>query len=290
MFERILIPIDGSRLAEEMLERIRPLAEKARSAVLLLRVVDIPPSIASRHASLGVGEPALFSSIEKDATRYVEMRAKDLEIAGLRAKGIARIGSAAGTILDVARTERASLVAISTHGRSGVSRWVLGSVAERVVRHSDTPVLVAPSTARNGARAASGAEFAPKRILVPIDGSAASLRILPHVWELSRLFGSEVGVLFVHETFAGVAIDPEAGERAFSGAKPLVPDSVRVSYDESEGEPGGAILDSTKQGAHDMVAMTTHGRSGVSRWLLGSVAEKVVRGSAVPVLLVRASS
>ena len=194
----------------------------------------------------------------------------------------------AATILAVAAEEKATLIAMATHGRSGLSRFVFGSVAEKVLRASETPVLLT----RSFREVAPGADPTPvqelpfRKILMPVDGSESSLAVLPQVRSFALAVGASVLVLGV------LAPEQEAGEgdaivrmavKALAVAGIPVEPLVRI------GDPASEILDAAKTHGADMLTMSTHGRGGVSRWALGSVTEKVLRAATVPMLVVRAS-
>tara|TARA_R110002072_G_scaffold79141_5_gene182908 strand:- start:262 stop:822 length:561 start_codon:yes stop_codon:yes gene_type:complete len=181
-----------------------------------------------------------------------------------------------------------------THGRGGPKRWIMGSVAERVLRHCSAPVLL------GNANASPRTSREIKKILVPLDGSEHAASVLELVARLARSLGAEV-VLFraawVDPTnnmlaYAREADALRAGLKAeLEGlAEPLRRDGLTVTSRVALDYPAEAILKATELSGSDLIAMTTHGRSGLKRWLLGSVAEKVLRASPCPVLLVRVPS
>ncbi|MBT9166010.1 MAG: hypothetical protein DDT25_00674 [Chloroflexi bacterium] len=142
MYKKILAPLDGSRLSEHILEHVKAIAIGCSiPAVILLRVVE-PMS--------GMGDP-WFHEYEKEreaaAAEYLSRVAANLKQEGIVAETAVVRGHAAEEILDYVKNNQVDLVIMSTHGRSGVSRWFLGSVAERVVRHCVAPVLLASPTA-----------------------------------------------------------------------------------------------------------------------------------------------
>ena len=152
--KRILVPLDGSPLAESVLPFVEDLAVGLDASLLLQSV--IVPTAALYAGTLLPSTPPVLTEIEGGMREYVNRVAKRLERAGIRVDTNVAIGYAAETILDAAKQGSADLIALSTHGRSGPERWVLGSVADAVVRHSDRPCLVIP--ARGGSQRESDGE------------------------------------------------------------------------------------------------------------------------------------
>lgn len=142
MYRRIVVPLDGSQLAEEVLEHVRTLARCMGSEVLLMRVMASPPY------EYMITDATLSASLRDDLSRaahsYLEPLAAALSAEGIRASVDAVIvsGPIADAIIDFAREKEADLIAMSTHGRTGPSRWFLGSVADRVMRGAGIPVLM----------------------------------------------------------------------------------------------------------------------------------------------------
>jgi nucleotide-binding universal stress UspA family protein len=271
--ERVLVPLDGSALAETILARLRPLLRRKDLEVVLARAVHVEPSLARRDTG------PLLAQERAEAERYVHEVELRLTSQGIRARGLVREGPPEDALLEIARAEKADLIALGTHGRSGIARWVMGSVTEKILRASPVPVLVVRAFGPAG-------ELPFRKILVPTDGSDASMAALPVALAFARLFGAEIVTLRVE---AGVAVS--AG--AFSGTigSPLeesaAREGVRATALTLTGDPASQIVDVCGPHGIDLVAMATHGRSGVGRWVLGSVTERVVRAAPVPVLVVR---
>jgi len=278
MFERILIPLDGSALAESVLIQVRRLLLRGDGELLLLQVVTLPPSTEA-----DAGEP--LDLLWARATEYLGNVAARLSAEGLRVRSRVVEGFPAHQILEVAKKEKATLIAMSTHGRTGLSRWVFGSVTEKVLRASPIPVLAIPSFLGIGGDAAPrGAEELPfRKILAPIAAEERSLEVLTPLIELARRFGSTVRLLHVCEG-PECAIPTHELRQAFERLRAEgVPSEPLLK----EGDPAVRILETCRDEGADLIAMTTHGRSGVPRWLMGSVAEKVLWASNVPLLVVR---
>jgi nucleotide-binding universal stress UspA family protein len=280
MLERILIPYDGSATAESVFALARKLG--AGHELVVMRAV-----------------PTL-RDFKDEADASVEKAVKVLAAAGFQARGVVREGAPADTILAAAHDLHATAILLCTHGRGGLARFALGSVAEKVVRTSPLPVLLVR------AFEAAPKDWVFKRILVPMDGSETSLGIIAYATALAREFKSEVIVLHVTEpgyrspagAFSGQVFDrPDA--RPKLPANPSVEEMLRFAADrfaEADlkttllhvvGDPASTILDYAREHFCDVIAMATHGRSGISRWVLGSVAEKVIRHATMPMLVVR---
>jgi nucleotide-binding universal stress UspA family protein len=285
MFERILVPLDGSSRAELILSQVGRLLRRKDSKILLLRVVS---------SQKGAGKQE-----REAAEKYIDDLIRRYSGRGARVGGRVVAGSIAESILAACEREKATMIAMTTHGRAGLSRWLLGSVAEKVVRASSVPVLLVRSFRPGGEEVQPpAAETVPfRKILVPTDGSAASKAAVDPAKEFAELFDSEVLVL--HAQYPFILPGPELATfptpiptpskeddttagvaEAFRGA------GIRVMRQTELGDPAGVILDQAKAAGVDLIAMATHGRSGLSRWVLGSVAELVLRHGSVPVLLV----
>jgi nucleotide-binding universal stress UspA family protein len=304
MFERILIPLDGSPRAELILGQVARILRRKDSELVLLRVVDIP------EASLI--EPARKTAYEYSRRRervqaheYVHTLAGRLSEQGVRARGCIAEGSAAPTILEQATHLGASMIAMTTHGRTGLSRWLVGSVAEKIVRSSPIPVLLVRSfrpTPLGDLQPATSQELTFRKILVPTDGSSAAESVLDPAATFAQLFDAKVVLLHVERPM----LVPSSGEMGLPPVLPPTPseqDPVTAGAAEPfrklglatcrrtvAGDAGGAILDQSHSDGIDLIAMATHGRSGVSRWVLGSVAERVLRHAGIPLLLVRSET
>ncbi len=275
MFETIVVPLDGSKIAEAVFAQVRKILFRKDAELVLVQAIALPTGTEPTT-------PELTESLQVQATWYLEELARKLEGQGARVRTVLRIGDPAAVILDVAHGEKADLIAMTTHGRTGLSRWVFGSVAEKVIRAARVPVLAIRSFTPAG-QPAPAEELALKRILVPVADADLSLDAVGPAVEVGRLFGSAVTVLHVCEGPACAVPVPQitkAFERfreAGLEAGPLM----------KQGDPAVQILDACRETGADLIAMTTHGRAGLSRWMLGSVTEKVLRGSTVPLLIVR---
>lgn len=274
MFRKILVPLDGSPVAEAILPQILRLLRRQDCEVMLLRIVDAGPTA-------DFDDPINLAEEWEEAAEYLAYLSKSLSEKGVRVEVRIDKGHPADRIVEIAKEIKPGLVAMSTHGRSGIGRWIYGSVTEKILRAKlDVPILVVRSDKTKAGEL--------RRIVVPVDGSPAALEAVGPAVELARLF--EAIVIAVHvaapELPFPLGATPEqklsAAVQAFREAGI---DAVGVL---KSGDAATAILDAVREHAADLIAMTTHGRTGFTRWVLGSVAEKVLRGSTVPMLVVPA--
>lgn len=282
----ILVPLDGSTFSERALPTARGLAA-GDGRLLVMRVVAAPePPLYEGYFE------SLVSRAEAEA--YLEGLARSLHPAPVTT--FVREGEPTAMILDEIAARRVDVVVMSTHGRSGVGRWVYGSVADAIMRRSPVPVLLVPAV---GAVKGFSTDR-PPRVLVPLDGSSPSESALGAAVDLAAVLGAELVLLSVTESVAttdpyGMIYSPidvgadesrrqEYLERVASGLRAsgrVV--TVRVGF----GHPADGIVAGVRDEGADVVAMSTHGAGGVSRLLMGSVTSTVVQRSPVPVLVVR---
>lgn len=284
MLQKILVPLDGSPLAEAVLPEIRRFFRHEDSEVILLRV-----SQAASLEPYGLGLEAALA----EARLYVARLARDLVVQGIRARSVAELGTPAGTVLRVAREEKATLIAMATHGRTGFRRAVVGSVAEAVLRASEIPVFVVrpeggPVAAGEPAVAKATAGEPPplRNILVPLDGSERALTALRPAADLARRFRARVVLLHVvvPERETGVPSPEEPLKKAASRLRRRGISTLNLI---ENGDPAQTILDSCHHHEVDLIVMATHGRTGLARVVTGSVTEAVLRQAPVPLLVVR---
>jgi len=262
---KVLVPLDGSVLAECMLTPARRLAPAGD--VILVRVV---PGAPREHEKRQL----------QAAEAYLEQQRRALEAQGVGVRWCLEEGDPAERILAIARERAPDVIAMATHGETGRVGSARGSVAERVLRSSKgTPLLLA-----NPSAVPATGEGLFGQVLVPLDGSEVSAAVLDHVAPLAAAFGSEVVLLTVAPDAADY--DPEAVTAGLATAlERLRAAGVAAKAWAAAGDEVEEILRAA--GEVDLVAMATHGRSGVSRWWFGSVAEQVVRACPKPLLVVR---
>lgn len=298
MFSRMLIPLDGSKTAEKVLPYARKLAAGLHTAVELLGVVemtDIAEDIASNEAPYA---EALIREAVRNSTEYLEKLAKTFRNGNVRCN--VEQGRPEDIIIAAAAADRGTLIAMATHGRSGVNRWLLGSVTEKVLRGTVNPLLVvrAPGDSKTEGEAALSS------IIIPLDGSEVAETVLAPVAALARALDLRLILLRVYglplATYGGDdyyvpdylelkdQIKDEAEEYLNSRANWLRGQGVaQVSTVVIDGSAADAIISLARKTPDNLVAISPYGRSGLQRWVLGSVTEKVVRHCKDPVLIVR---
>lgn len=276
--KKILVPLDGSPLADGILPHVERLLALEPAEVTLLHVLP-PPEPEDVP-----GEVAALRRLSEAHLETVRLR---LEQKGATVQVVVRQGDPAAEIV-FAQDERApELVAMSSHGRTGVLRWLRGSVAERVLRAGRAPLLLV--TAR-GVGEKVEARF--RRVLVPLDGTERSAAVLPLVTQLARLHGAEVLLLRVEGAMLiprALVLSPEelaASMRTSVDALKAAGLSVRTQV--AHGDPASEVLDLADREDVDLIAMVTNARTGAARLLEGSVSEKVLRACRRPLLIMRA--
>jgi len=284
MFDTILVPTDGSDAAETATATALELAERFDASVHAINVVELgefPADVESEAAEelTGRGEETL---------EPIEARATDLGVSA-PTRVVETTDPVHQAIIDYAVDHDADLVVMGTHGRTGLNRFVLGSVTERTLRTSPVPVL----TVHEDTTFDSDLET----VLVPTDGSDAATNAADHGIALAAATDAAMHVVHV--------VDPTAASGEFGGTDVLsaleaagrrAVDEVIDRADDAElrsveasvlsGTPARAILDYVDDRDVDLIVTGTHGRTGLDRYLLGSVTEKLVRVADVPVLTV----
>lgn len=209
-------------------------------------------------------------------------------------------GRPAEVIIDRAAAQGGALIAMTTHGRSGITRWLLGSVAEKVLHAAANHMLLVRTTEE-----IKNPEPAPlKRVVVPLDGSELAETAIPHAAELAGKMDLDMVLLRAYALttplYSGENYAPdlaelweqtrkEAGEYLEEKARHLQKQGLRnISTVLTEGYAAERIIHLARQKPGSLVAMCTHGRTGVGRWVLGSVTDRVVRHSDNPILVIRA--
>jgi nucleotide-binding universal stress UspA family protein len=293
--KRILFPTDFSPTSDAALATACHWARKLDAELHLFHTLEsLRPDLYP--AALGLADPAIVSlSIEEMAHKELEERRRQASNQGAVVTVAAVEGlSAAPTLLDYAETHDIDLIAMSTHGRRGVRRLLLGSVAEEVVQRSTCPVLTI------GAAAKSGHSLSPQRILVAVDLSDHSAAPVAHAKHLASLFQAEMQLLHVlvrsplPAYYDGAAVpnlvfdSPLLEKEAQSALEKLYEDADGpagpVSMHVEHGLAVEQILRFASANSSDLVVVASHGLTGVSHLLMGSVAERVVRQASCPVL------
>jgi nucleotide-binding universal stress UspA family protein len=314
--QTILVPLDGSAVAEQVMASVRLLAPILSARVHLLVVITdeqkqhliahfaaAPPGAAGRYETDWHWERRAQTQLAHAAEAYLTDQAQALRTAGLDVTFEVTSGAPAERIVDIAASEPQALIAMVTHGYSGLQRWTLGSVADKVVQATRTPICLVRAMEQPPAGAQS-----LQRILVPLDGSVLAEQALPLAIELAVRAQAELLLFHAVRPFVAPVLDllpfhrppPTIDFPAHGHAQALQllhgvierwhPHEIAVLPLVASGEPAQEIVDLAAHEHVDLIVMATHGYSGVRRWTLGSVADKVLHSTATPLLLVRAQS
>jgi nucleotide-binding universal stress UspA family protein len=297
VFRSILVPLDGSAFAEQALPWALALARRAHAGLELVRG-HVLYALKEPACAWLPYEPALEAACKQEEQLYLDATARWLAaVSPVPTTSALVSGVDAEGILGRIQVSRPGLVVMTTHGRGPVGRLLLGSVADEVVRRAGPPVLlVRPRDPAPGLLP----EPAVGKVLVALDGSALAEQALGPALELARLLEARCALLRVVEpnhaptrpTGRPVAT-PEAEARAYLerlAGRPREEGAaveVQVAAARNAAE---AILEQARAQGCDLIALATHGRGGLGRLLLGSVADKVVRAASVPVLVYHPSA
>lgn len=296
MLKSIVVPLDGSRVAERAIPVAARLA-KAHEALVHLVLAQQPTQGLAPFGEFGPPSVLVFEELDRQHSGYLERTANRLRKTGIRVKTLLADGAAGRVIVGAAKSARAGLVVMSTHGRGAIERLGLGSVCDYVIRHLETPVLVIPP-----ARIPHG--ITGRRILVPLDLSPESWTVLEAIEDLLGVT-ARLTLLHVIEpvTLAALPIMPFPGgldgalvqlqwDRARRQVETLEEKARRMGFRAATRlltgvRASAAILDQLHEGGYDLLAMTTHGYGGFRRLLVGSVTNRVIRNARKPILVVR---
>jgi len=305
MYKRMLVPLDGSELAEVVFPYAKELAGRLDLDIVFLHVCSPHESESLpmyrayvEHAA----EITRLQSREVQAKTGIQPGAKAVE-----ARGEVAVGHPAEEIVRYTDENDIDLILIATHGRSGIRHWVMGSVADKVLRASRVPVWLV----RAGIPEEIVHDKWPKRtILVPLDGSELGESVLPHVEALAKQRGVElVDVVLLRvcehpvipsdypadmplswEEHVKQITDhvKQVSAQYLAGVEKRLTDAgLRVRSEVLMGKPADEIIDYADKNPFNLIVMATHGSSGLSRWEYGSVADKVLHGVSSPIFLVR---
>ena len=318
MFTKVLVPLDGTEVSEGIIPFVTRLARDMRMGAVLGRAIDVHhmreegfdsslgrvlEGLGPRTRDSGDVEPwqtELMDRIERELKVPLDSLAGPMALEDIDVETVAEYGPASETIIGMAQESGCDLIAMSTRGRNILTSGLLGSVTYKVIHESPMPVLaIAPERARSN----PGAGNEIDRVIVPLDGSAFAETVLPYATTLARRMGLKMTLLRVLPDDAPIfgdsmsLVDMLAAveEKATGDANSYLARVARrvrepgLTVDEVllHGKASSSITEYAKRSGNGMIALTTHGRSGVSRLLLGSVAEAVVRESGCPVFVVR---
>jgi nucleotide-binding universal stress UspA family protein len=290
----ILVPLDGSENAEAALPYVRAIGGPQVEAILL----EVTPQASNVRNVFGKA----IASAEQVQQGYEQVAQKHLDHAAAQLGDAARVrrqvavGDRAEQILRVAAEQNVGLIAMTSRGRGAWGPWTLGSIVDRVVRAARQPVLVVHprgSTAHAGDGAITG-------LLVPVDGSDQARQALPVAAALARTLAAPVRVIqaisaeavtlpgettYDQESYAAQRTGAQRGVQ--SAVEELRAAGIAAAAEILTGDPVAAVISAADPG--DLIVVTSHGQTGAGRWVLGGVADKLVRAGTTPAVLVPTS-
>jgi nucleotide-binding universal stress UspA family protein len=293
----MLIPLDGSQVAEQVLPYARSLAKALAIPVDLLEVVDLETLRLLANPERGRYLDTLLSEKMESSNSYLKAIAQSFQ--GKQITCIVEKGKPEDVVIERAAADKGTLIVMATHGRSGIQRWVLGSVADKVLHGSTNHLFLIRAQEQDK----TVTEARLTKVIVPLDGSSVAETVLPYVMDLAKKMSLEVVLVRAFALPAGTAdeyqtytddlielIEAEARDYLAEKVKEMkgngldnVSSVVNVGYGAEE------IIALARKTPDNFIAMCTHGRSGMKRFVLGSVTDRVVRHSGDPVLIIRAT-
>lgn len=319
MFQRILIPLDGSARAEKAIPVAARLARASGGTILLAQIATIPIMYESYGGSSDIGE--IINTEIENAEDYLETMAQSEKLAGIKVETNVLVGAPAQTLLSMATSFKADLIVMTSQGKTSIKRWVLGSVAQKIARHSPIPVLVLQQSGTTPVTVGTRRDSSPVRALVTLSGSVLAKTALEATAQLvAALSAPNAGALHLLRIVKPLAFDEknvnaeyiqQMQEQGLHKARTYMRSIVEHLREGPTGKLnltitwsvalGDDVADTIIQvaeigedagsrgvpGRCDMIAMATHGRAGFQHWVLGSVTERVLSATRLPLLIVR---
>jgi nucleotide-binding universal stress UspA family protein len=287
MLEKILVPLDGSPLGENTLVYAAELAIALGSEVQMVCATARHDEETNRMCCLYLQKLA--------EQMYTQVKQGN---PGANVKTVVVNGEAADALLGFAVKEEIGLIILSSHGHSGIMPWSMGSTANKVVQRSQVPILLVKP---DGTQKRKAGLF--RKILVPLDGSPMGETALPYVLKIATALKSEVIFLLVVETVQHVhtiggrdtiifhdqvieQLKKEATSYLESAAG-KIGNNIKIQTILKVGDAAQEIIKVAAEEKVDITAMSSHGKSGITRWVLGSVTNKILQAGKTPLLLVR---
>lgn len=312
MFQRIIVPLDGSGRAERAIPVAANLARASQGSIVFLRVVIPEHSVGFYGAEPAVGVvPTILETHIAEADSYLTSVAiifRDY-LKGVQVETEVETGSAASTILSAARWEHGDLIVLCSHGDTGLKRWIFNSIALQAARKSPVPVLIVNE---HGEAHPLENLTHPLNVMVPLDGSTLAESALTSVVQLMtalRPAGPNklhllrvIDIPVVNGSMRGhVQLEPIIRERACTQAKVYLETISKRLQEEVQGKAQleittsitispdvpGTIIRRAEECQCDMITIATHGRGGLMRMLMGSVTERLLGYTKLPLLIIR---
>ena len=309
MFQQILVPLDGSERAEKAIPTAARIARATGATITLLNAITPSPEYGTALVPATFGE-ADYELMRRESAEYLIRAANQPALDGIQVRKDVVFGPAALAILDSIATHHIDLVVMTSHGRTGFTRWVLGSVAQHIARSAVVPVLILKEQTPilTGQHPDTEHLF---RVLVSLDGSAlAETAIEPAVALVSALAAPAPAALHLALVISPYEANEENVPSSFAveGAREYLAKiahrlqqtypGMTITYSVGVGldiagtliriaESGEDVEGTGAFGGCDIVAMATHGRTGLARWIIGSVTDRVLQGTRLPMLIIR---
>jgi nucleotide-binding universal stress UspA family protein len=320
MFKRILVPLDGSIRAERAIPVAARIARAANGTVVLVQVATIPFTYSPYLGSATYAEEAIKTDLN-ETEKYLNTLANLETLEGIKTTTTALLDSAAQGILSTADSYNIDLIVMTSHGRAGMQRWVLGSVAQKIARHSSMPVLVLHE--EGPLPVGPHLDNRPLCALVPLDGSVlAKAALEPAAQLVAAIAGPAQGSLHLMrvvksptaeelravgdqesmnrlkenklhraKTYLNSIVE-QLREGPLAHLNLIITWSVAVDNDVAHtiirmAENGEDAEGAGVFGRCDLIAIATHGRGGLQHWILGSITERVLGATKLPILIVR---
>jgi nucleotide-binding universal stress UspA family protein len=298
MYSRLLIPLDGSKVAEQVLPYARYLAKALALPVELFQALDAEALESLASPAQGRYVDTLVNEKRTGSSEYLQSVSKSFKQVPVSCT--VEIGKPEDLILDKAAADPQTLVVMATHGRSGFQRWVLGSVADKVLHGVANDLFLVRATEQGNTEGAATLT----KVILPLDGSRLAEKVVPRIVELGKQMPLAVILIRAYalppaigaDEYAGYGqelfdqLEAEAKDYLSEKAKELAAQGLsKISSVIDMGYGAEEITALAHKTPDNFIAMCTHGRSGVKRWALGSVTDRVVRHSGDPVLIIRAA-
>ncbi len=307
-FQTILVPHDGSALADTALPYAVELTRATGASLELLRVLEELKPIYDRAGRQLIWIDPEDPRAELTSPDMLGTAASMLAEEGVDPKTIVRVGDPRKEIIAEAETLAQPLILLASHGRGGLTRMVMGSVASRVLQLSPCPVMLVP--AREPEERPDHVSI--QRITVPLDGSVLSEKALPYAVGLAQALDARLHLVRVAETYRDEVpetpptiftspsyqamlrqfevLERECREYLEATATRLKAEAVEVTWESLSGDPWRQLLRYAERDDPDLIVMTTHGRGGLARWFYGSVADRLLTSARIPMLLIRSGA
>ncbi len=311
MFSKILVPLDGSERAERALSVAGRLARASHGSVILLRVVNDIADSGALLATAPLPHVDYLDRDEREARQYLDEVANSEALRDIRVETRVEFGITAEVILDSAAAWKTDAIVLCSHGRTGLTRWALGSVAQQIVRRSTAPIILLRE--HGGLLEAHKENGRVFRVLVPLDGSELAeaalgpavalgammsgpdafethlVRVLPFIRTPDHDALREQATIEANAYLERVAkrIGAYPGGEHIRVTTAIVYDLDAATALARVAEKGSGVVGTAATDGCDMIAMATHGRTGLALLAMGSVTDRTLSATVLPVLIVR---